>query len=446
MAREKRAEAAPTVAGQIREWMSYYRMFFIIIVSFNAVGIGFTLAHRWGQGRRSVATYALVNILVALLARNEIFLRVLYTVLLFLFQRWPPRWFRDAIATFLLHVGGFHSGFGISGTLWVVTATIEFFRQGPALMHPAVLAFSVVAGVLLLAVCASAMPMVRNNHHNVFENVHRLAGWTGLAILWILVCLANSWSVPEHRFIGSRITNDPDIYLALAVTICIFLPWTTVRKVPVKAEVLSSSVVALRFRDGYRSGLFGRISRHPLKENHAFGIASMSPSSGEHCMYVVGQGDFTRGLIADPPSHLWTRQYKFVGLPYMCSFYRSGLYVCTGSAIGVALSIFLQRDPRSRWHLLWVSSNIEKTYGTTALKDLRESYAVDEEKAAFEHAVTIWDTRQKGRPQLMKLIPELVERHNVEVVFATSNPQGTAEIVRGCAKRGIPCFGPVWDS
>jgi len=237
------------------------------------------------------------------------------------------------------------------------------------------------------------------------------------------------------------------------VTICIFIPWTTLRKVPVKSEVLSSSVILLRFKDGYRSGLFGRVSRHPLKENHAFGIASKSPSSCEHYMCVVGQGDFTRGLIADPPTHLWTRQYKFVGLPYMCTFYRSGLYVCTGSAIGVALSIFLQRDPRSRWHLLWICSNIEKTYGTTALKDLRESYAAaaangDNEKASdsFDNAVTLWDTRKLGRPKMMKLIPELVERHKSEVVFVTSNPQGTADIIRGCSKRGIVCFGPVWDS
>lgn len=353
-AREKRARSAPTPLSRLREWMSFYRIFFTLVVSLNIAGTVLTLAHRWALGRRRVATFALVNILSSLLARNEIFLRVLYTVLLFFFNRWPPRWFRNGIATFLLHVGGLHSGFATSGTLWLIAGTIEFFRQGPSLIHPVILAFSVVACVVLLAVCASAYPTIRNNHHNIFENIHRLAGWTGLAILWILACLADSWSVSEHHFANSGLASKPDIYLAIVVTICIVAPWMTLRRVPVKPEVLSSSVVLLRFQGGYRSGLFGRISRHPLKENHAFGIASMSPSSGEHYMCVVGQGDFTRGLIADPPMHLWTRQFKFVGLPYMCNFYRSGLYVCTGSAIGVALSIFLQRDPRSKWHLLWI--------------------------------------------------------------------------------------------
>jgi len=33
---------------------------------------------------------------------------------------------------------------------------------------------------------------------------------------------------------------------------------------------------------------------------------------------------------------------------------------------------------------------------------------------------------------------------SAEVVFETSNPQGTAEILRGCLKGGIPAHGPVW--
>jgi hypothetical protein len=93
-------------------------------------------------------------------------------------------------------------------------------------------------------------------------------------------------------------------------------------------------------------------------------------------------------------------------------------------------------------------SNLEKTYGTTVLKDLREGIATDGSGETFEDVVTLWDTRIKGRPNLEKLIPELFETLNMpfECVFATSNPQGTAEIRRGCAKQGIACFGPVWDS
>lgn len=357
-AREKRADPAPTRFQQLSEWVSLYRILFAAILSCNAVGIGFTLAHMWDGGQEHVATLALCNFMAALLARNEVFLRILYSVFLMLFRRWPSCWFRNAITMFLLHLGGLHSGFAVSGSLWLVTATIEFFRKGSTLIHPSILAFSVFGCVVVGAVCVSAHPAIRNSHHNVFENTHRLAGWTGVAIIWILVCLADSWSAAQNRFVASWLAKKPDIYLAIALTVCIIIPWTTLRKVPVKSEVLSPTVILLRFEGGCGTGLFGRISRHPLKENHAFGISSFSPTSEEHYMCIVGQGDFTRNLIANPPTYLWTRKFKFVGLPIMTSLYRSGLYVVTGSAIGVALSIFLQRDPKSNWHLLWVCRSV----------------------------------------------------------------------------------------
>ena len=463
-AREKRPDAAPILFERFREWVSFYRIQFLGVLSFNAIGIGFTLAHKWDGGREHVATFALCNVMGALLARNEVILRVLHNLFLILFKRWPPRWFRNAIATFLLHLGGLHSGLAVSGSLWLVAATIEFFRQGPNMIHPSILALSIVACVLVCAVCASAYPTIRNTHHNFFENTHRLAGWTGVAVIWALVCLADSWSATQKRFVTSQLAHKPDIYLAVGLTVCIIIPWTTLRKVPVKSEVLSPAVILLRFQGGYRTGLFGRISRHPLKENHAFGISSVSPNSKEHYMCIVAQGDFTRGLIADPPIYLWTRKFKFVGLPIVTSLYASGIYIVTGAAIGVALSIFLQRDPKSKWHLLWICrlvnlpsislfpihdhftySNIERTYGPTVLKDLKESFQ-NQGDFVFEQTVTLWDTRLKGRPNLAELIGGLVERHKAEVVFVTSNPKGTAEILRTCRKGGISCFGPIWDS
>jgi hypothetical protein len=90
-------------------------------------------------------------------------------------------------------------------------------------------------------------------------------------------------------------------------------------------------------------------------------------------------------------------------------------------------------------------SNIEKTYGSTVLKDLKESFE-NQSELTFEQTVTLWDTRLKGRPNLTELIGGLVEWQKAEVVFVTSNPKGTAEIIRTCRKRGISCFGPIWDS
>lgn len=442
LAKEKRAEAETTTFRRIREWVSWYRIFHAIILSVNVVGIAFVLAHKWSTGRQYTATFASCNILAALLARNEVFVRLLFQAVMLLFKRWPPLFFRNTIATFLLNIGGLHSGFAVSGTLWLIAATIEFFRSGPSLIHPAILALSIVACVILILVCASAYPTFRNNYHNIFENVHRLAGWSGLAVLWILVGLADSWSVERQQFLHSELLHKPDIYLIIVLTSLIVLPWTTVRKVPVETRVLSKSVCQIRFIDGggYSVGYFGRISRHPLKENHAFGITSFGPQSNDHYMLVVGQGDFTRGLIENPPTHVYTRMYKFVGLPFIVNMYRRGLYVVTGSAIGVALSVFLQPDPKSEWHLLWVAGNIERTYGDTALRDI-QGVLGDE----LARKITIWDSRVKGRPNLIELIENKVQEIDAEVVFVTSNPKGTADVLRACKERKIPAHGPVWD-
>jgi hypothetical protein len=213
--------------------------------------------------------------------------------------------------------------------------------------------------MVVLSVCITAHPAIRERHHNFFEQVHRFAGWSALLLLWVFIGIADSWDRELHDFQASRLKNKPDIYIVIVLTMIIFLPWTTLRRVSVRAEVLSKSVILLRFQGYIGRGLFGRISRNPFSENHAFGITSKAPEyqpeKGEHYMCVVGQGDFTGGLIADPPMHLWTRTMKFTGLPIMTSFYRSGLYVVTGSAIGVALPVFMQRHPKSRWHLLWIA-------------------------------------------------------------------------------------------
>lgn len=90
-------------------------------------------------------------------------------------------------------------------------------------------------------------------------------------------------------------------------------------------------------------------------------------------------------------------------------------------------------------------SNIEQTYGKTIIPDLRKSFE-SEPEGTFEETVQMWDTRVKGRPNVMELIQQTVRAHNLEMVFVTSNRKGTADTIRGCTERGIACHGPIWDS
>ena len=73
------------------------------------------------------------------------------------------------------------------------------------------------------------------------------------------------------------------------------------------------------------------------------------------------QGDFTRGLVNDPPKTLWTRQLKvsgfviigtyagrivtpfqFAGVSNTSTLYKRGVRICTGTGIGAALSTCIQ--------------------------------------------------------------------------------------------------------
>ena len=56
------------------------------------------------------------------------------------------------------------------------------------------------------------------------------------------------------------------------------------------------------------------------------------------------------------------------------------------------------------------------------------------------------DTRQHGRPDLVKLTYRMVKAFNAEAVVVISNQPLTDKVVYGMMSRGIPAFGAIWDS
>ena len=88
------------------------------------------------------------------------------------------------------------------------------------------------------------------------------------------------------------------------------IPWLTVRKVPVEVEIPSPKVAVIRFERGLQQGLLTRISRSSVLEYHAFGTISEGKHAKHHYLICGVQGDFTKGLVDNPPTHLWTRQLK----------------------------------------------------------------------------------------------------------------------------------------
>jgi hypothetical protein len=56
------------------------------------------------------------------------------------------------------------------------------------------------------------------------------------------------------------------------------------------------------------------------------------------------------------------------------------------------------------------------------------------------------DTRQHGKPDMVKLTWRLVQEFEAEAVIIISNQKLTEKVVYGMVSRGVPAFGAIWDS
>lgn len=282
--------------------------------------------------------------------------------------------------------------------------------------------------------CISAAPPLRFTYHNWFEHSHRYLGWLSLAVMLIFIVLLYGGPTYEWRsFLGTYW-----LWLTLVTIGLVALPWCCVMPVRVEAEIPASKRITLLKFPGYiKTGLYGRISRGFLTEWHVFGCFSQDPSEGSHYMICSAVGDFTKGLVERPPTHMYTRIIKFPGFSYCHRMYHSGVAICTGAAIGVFISLFSNKG-LTNFSLIWVGSKFEETYGTRVVAMLR--------KGCPEHKLTLYDTSVHGRPDLVALAADAYHEQKAEVVFCVSNLVGTQSIVRGCRQQGIPAFGPIWDA
>ncbi|KAF9049905.1 hypothetical protein BJ165DRAFT_961560 [Panaeolus papilionaceus] len=417
-------------------WFNTYRKFFVVVMAFNIAGIALAICDIWKYPRQYTGAFVLGNLLVAILMRNELFGRFLYLTVNTLFAKWPPLKFRLGCTSVLQHLGGIHSGCATSGFLWlifrVVTILIDHKNN-----HDSVLVAGVITNVIVGISIASAFPWVRNTHHNIFERHHRFMGWLGLISTWIFVVLGDSYDLNTHDWNpdGLHIIRQQDFWFAFGMTVFVLIPWFTIREVKVDVEIPSPKVAILRLERGMQQGLLARISRSSIMEYHAFGIISEGTHSKEHYLICGVQGDFTRSLVENPPTHVWTRQLKFAGVSNTSTLYKRGIRVCTGTGLGAALSTCLQSPD---WYLIWIGSDQEKTFGPTISALIHHNLGPER--------LTLWDSKKRGgRPDVMKLIKDAYYSWGAEVVFITSNFQGNREMMEGCKEAGIPAFGTLWD-
>jgi hypothetical protein len=99
-----------------------------------------------------------------------------------------------------------------------------------------------------VAIAVLALPQIRDRHHNLFENAHRLGGWSCILVFWpILVLFVRSEaSSSEGVTLAHALVHSAAFWLLLVISVHVIYPWIMLRKVPViKVEHLSDRAVRL---------------------------------------------------------------------------------------------------------------------------------------------------------------------------------------------------------
>lgn len=418
----------------------YQRLFSIVFLANMLAFVVLLVQNRNSNARgpppSSVATAAAANILGAILIRQEYVVNLLYDIFCLTPTSWPLG-IRRIVAK-LYHFGGVHSGCAVAAVAWFVLFTVLITRNYASgdFNEPAVLVITYILLVLFLSICLLAIPKFRVFSHNSFEAVHRFAGWASVALFWVEILLVShaQSKAPGADSLSIVVIKSPAFWILIVITFFIILPWIRLRKVEAFPEVLSNHAVRIRFK--YMKigpGLALRITHNPLKEWHAF--ATIPEADGSSFSIIVSDaGDWTRKQIEFPSNKYWVRGVPTTGILRMAEIFRRVLIVTTGSGIGPCLSITSVEGLSCR--ILWSTPSPLQTFGESILERVVEA----------DPDAMIIDTRATGRPDMVALTYHLFRECGAEAVFVISNPTLTHKVVYGMESRGIPAYGPIWDS
>jgi hypothetical protein len=220
------------------------------------------------------------------------------------------------------------------------------------------------------------------------------------------------------------------------LTASIAAPWLRLRRVPITVERPSAHAAIVRFDYGVRPVVTSAvgISRSPLGEWHSFASVT-TPGEPGYRLLISRAGDWTGRFIDDPPSHVWVRGIP-VSAPMakVAVLYERVVYVVTGSGIGPCLGQILAGRVDAR--LVWSTRDPRATYGDGLVGEV----------LAAQPDALIWDTTERGKPDLARLAQDACRESGAEAVFVVSNKPATTRLVHSLERLGIPAFGPIWDS
>ena len=277
-------------------------------------------------------------------------------------------------------------------------------------------------------------PRLRRLQEIAVMVVHRFGGWASLLLFWALTVSMVVEQAGDVTPIQALISS-PNIWVLAAITVSIALPWLRLRKVRVDVTTPSSHVALARFDYGVKpfAGSSTAISRSPLREWHAFANVP-APDEDGFRLTISRAGDWTGAFIDDRPSHVWVKGIPTAGVANIETLFKKVVYVATGSGIGPCLPHLLAQEVPAR--LVWSTRSPRGTYGDDLVDEI----------LAVQPDALIWDTGERGRPDLVKLAYEACRDFDAEAVICISNKKLTWQVVYGMESRGIPAYGAIWDS
>jgi hypothetical protein len=441
-----RADRVPLPAwtGRLRRlakapWAMHYNRLIVLVLAANALLAAYGAAHRehYGPGLGAVALITQANIALAIIFRQQYVINFLGWLATRPPVTWPVK-VRWTLAKFY-HFGGLHVGFALAGTVWYlvfVAMLIDGFAAGTGGVSVAGVAVSCVAAGLIVVIVVMARPGSRAKRHDTFEATHRFLGWAVLVLVWVNTIVFTASRAPGPAV--PALLSSPAFWWLVVTTCGIAWPWLLLRKVPLRVERPSSHLAILHLDQDRKPavGTTRAISRSPLYGWHQFANVPVPATSGDrgYRMIVSRAGDWTAGLIDNPPGHVWVRAIPAVEHIVVKKLFKKVVIVATGSGIAPALGHLLAAQAPTQ--LVWSTRDAATTYGAGLVGEILTA----------QPDAIIWNTDDLGRPDTLRLAYQAYITSGAEAVICISNKKLTWDVVHGLEQRGIPAFGPIWDS
>jgi len=425
-------------------FLNVYRRLFSLVFMANMIGFIWVISKYRSSAKlplSDVATAASANIMAAILIRQDYIINLIFRTC-WLVPHSAPLRIRRMLAK-VYEYGGVHSGAAFAGVMWftLLTAAITTkFLQNDLHYGNPILFITYLLLLLFLVILTFTMPFLRTipRYHNYFEYTHRFLGWLSATLFWAeIILLALSIHNDTKLTLWRALIGLPTFWFLSITTIHIILPWLFLCHWHFTPEVLSKHALRLHFSTPAPRVAVLAIAKHPLGQWHPFAIfPAVTGQKDGGSLLISRAGDWTTDAILDPQTRYWVKGRPRTGVLSMATIFSRVVIVTTGSGIGPCLSFLMDLSKKTQCSLLWSTPSPLQTYGDEVCDMVLRA----------DPGARVIDTRKEGRPDMVALAYEMYVEMGAEAVFIISNQKLTRKFVYGMESRGVPAYGPIWDS